>query len=111
MSSAGEIAISLDGLSGKLSGTISRAEEILKAVDPAKVGTTLSNVESFSTTLADQRAEFSNIVKSVSATAAQLGAATQTLNATLSKVDGVVIQKQFNKHWMIFPIRLQTPVA
>lgn len=90
MGSAGEIAKSLDGLSGKLSGTISRAEEILLAVDPKKVGTTISNVESFSNTLAEQRAEISSIVKSVNTTVDQLAVATQTLNNTLTKVNGVV---------------------
>ncbi len=90
MNSAGEIAKSLDGLSGKLSGTISRAEEILQAVDPKTVGNTLENVAQFSNTLADQRAEIASIVKSVATTVQQLSVATQSLNSTLTKVDGVI---------------------
>jgi phospholipid/cholesterol/gamma-HCH transport system substrate-binding protein len=90
MGSAGEIAKSLDGLSGKLSGAISRAEAILQSVDPAKVGNTIANVESFSNTLAEQRTEIANIVKSVNTTVAQLAAVSQSMNTTLTKVNGVV---------------------
>ncbi|MEP1206452.1 MAG: MlaD family protein [Rhizobiaceae bacterium] len=90
MASAGDVAQSLQGLSEKLDGSLTRAEEILTAIDPKSVGNSLENVEAFTKSLADQREQIAAVVDTVNNTAKQLDKFTGDLNATLGKVDGVV---------------------
>ena len=87
---AGKVATSLEQLSEKLDGSISRAEEILNAVDPNSINKTVKNVEDFTQSLADQRQQITNLIEVVNQSANQLDGFTKNLNTTLEKVDGVV---------------------
>ena len=90
MNSAGDVAVSLGQLSGKLDGSLTQVEEILQAVDPQTVSRTVSNVETFSQTLVDQRTQITALINTVTNAANQLHGFSGSLNATLLKVDGVV---------------------
>lgn len=90
MESAGEIAKSLDGLSGKLSTSLTQIEGILGAVEPEQIRSSIANVESFTKTLSDQRDGITQVLTSISNSAIELNNATQQINQTLKKVDGVV---------------------
>ncbi len=92
MDSAGEIAKSLDGLSGRLEGAVKRAEEILAAVDPEKVASTVSNVEVFTKSIADQRDDIEKIVSSVQETASQLAQTGKTLDTTISRFSDIAVE-------------------
>ena len=102
LSSAGDVANSLQNLSEKLDGSVSQAEAILKAVDPEVLRNTVSNVDAFAQSLADQRTQIAALVTTVNETANQLSGFSQDLNATLKKVDGVVS--------VIEPARIQSIV-
>ncbi|MGI9365732.1 MAG: MlaD family protein [Rhizobiaceae bacterium] len=90
MQSAGEVAKSLQNLSGKVDTSLKRVEEILNAVEPQSVKNTITNVETFTQSLAEQRDQITNIATTVQEAADQINDFSQNLNATLGKVDGVV---------------------
>ncbi|MEL6504571.1 MAG: MlaD family protein [Pseudomonadota bacterium] len=90
LKSAGDVAQSLQGLSEKLDGSLTRAEQILAAVDPAKVGQTVNNVEEFTKSLADQRDQVTEIISSANRTAKRVEEFTETLGTSVGKIDGVV---------------------
>lgn len=90
MDSAGNVAVSLQRLASKLDGSITRAEEILQAVEPQSVRNTITNIESFSQSLAAQRNEIEEMVATVNTTAQQLNDFSKNLNQSLAKADGVI---------------------
>ncbi|MEM9733251.1 MAG: MlaD family protein [Pseudomonadota bacterium] len=90
LKSAGDVAQSLQGLSEKLDGSLTRAEQILAAVDPAKVGSTLTNVQDFTQSIADQRDQVAEIITSANRTAKRVEEFTETLGTSVGKIDGVV---------------------
>ncbi|MEE9374992.1 MAG: MlaD family protein [Rhizobiaceae bacterium] len=90
MESAGNVAITLERLSGQLDGSLNKVEGILAAVDPKKITSTVNNVETFSKSLADQKQQIATLVKSVTETAEQLNNFSAKLSLTMDKVDKVV---------------------
>ncbi|MGJ3262271.1 MAG: MlaD family protein [Salinarimonas sp.] len=80
---AAELTTRLTAASETLQGTLDGIDGLVASVDPARVETTLANVEAFSQTLAENRGE----VEAVIANARSL---TQTLEATAQRLDGTV---------------------
>ncbi|MEE9313746.1 MAG: MlaD family protein [Rhizobiaceae bacterium] len=90
MDSAGNVAITLERLSGQLDGSLTKVEGILAAVDPKKIASTVDNVESFTKSLADQKEQIATLVETVAKTATQLNDFSEKLSVTMGKVDKVV---------------------
>ena len=90
MQSAGNVAVSLERLSGQLDGSLKQVEKILLAIDPDKISSTVKNAESFSKTLADQKTQIAALMEDVSKTAGELNSFSQNLSSTMGKVDKVV---------------------
>lgn len=80
-----EVANAVSGI-GK---SAQRAEQVLEAIDPTTVKTTLGNIEVFSKTLADQREQIASMMDTINQTAERLNAFSNDLSGTLTKVDGL----------------------
>jgi len=87
LQSAGDVAQTLDRLSGQLDGTIKRAEEIVQAIEPDAVRSTVDNVRDFTAALADEREQIRQTVKTASETVAELKTFSEGLNTSLKSVD------------------------
>lgn len=90
MSSAGDVATSLQQLSSKIDGSVSKVENILASVDPEKISSSIDSVEKFTKSLANEREQIATLMESANETAGKLGKFSESLNTTLAKVDGVV---------------------
>lgn len=85
-----ELSQSLANVSGQLDSTLKAAENILQAVDTAKIGSIVANVETFTETLRDATDEFNTIVAGVDKAVTSIGEFSDNANATLSRVDGML---------------------
>lgn len=83
LSQAADLTARLNTASETLRSTLTDIDALVAAVDPARVESTLANVEAFSQTLAANR-------ESVDAVIASARSLTQTLEATASRLDGTV---------------------
>ena len=83
LNEAGALTTRLSAASQTLQATLADIDGLVGAVDPARVETTLANVEAFSTTLAANR-------ENVDAIVADAQALTRTLEATAGRLDGTV---------------------
>lgn len=90
LSSASDVAVSLENLSGKLDGSVSQAEAILNAVEPGAVKETVDGARDFVSALARQRDSVSEALKGVTETAERINVFSQRLNASMDKIDAVI---------------------
>lgn len=90
LASTADMGESIASLGDKLDGTIKGVEGLVAAVDPAKVRSTVDNVEAFSAELRKGGNRIDTMVASVETVASDLQAFSSRMNETLDKLDGVV---------------------
>lgn len=97
LKSVTELSTQVSAISGKLDGTVSAAESLLRAVDPAKVGTIVANVETFSASLKNSSddiermvADAGNAAKTVDQFAKSASVTLERVDATMARVESVV---------------------
>jgi phospholipid/cholesterol/gamma-HCH transport system substrate-binding protein len=90
LESVSALAEELEGVSGKLDGTLKAAENLLNSVDTKKIETIVGNVETFTNSLSDQSAKFDKIVSGVDTAVASVNDFARQTQQTLTKVDDVL---------------------
>ncbi len=90
LSSVSALSDELEGVSGKLDGTLDAAEKLLKSVDRDKVASIVDNVETFSKSLGESSDDLEKIIAAVETTVKSVNDFSQKAGATLGKVDRVV---------------------
>ncbi len=90
LASVSDIGKTIGDLSAKLDGTIARAEEIVKAVEPGSIRTSITNLEEFSKTLKSSRDDINKVVASIKGAAGKFNTFSENINKTLDKVDRLV---------------------
>ena len=90
LSSVSKLSEELAGVSGKLDGMVSAAENILNAVDPKKIETIVSNAESFSNDLSKASKQVDTVVAGARDLVASANDFTQRAQQSLTKVDGIL---------------------
>ncbi|HEY6633627.1 MAG TPA: MlaD family protein [Rhizobiaceae bacterium] len=90
LSSVSALSEELAGVSGKLDGTLSAAEDLLKAVDRQKIQNIVGNVETFTENLKDQSSRFDEIVGGVDRAVGTINDFAKQAEQTLTKVDGIL---------------------
>ena len=90
LSSVSALSDELAGVSGKLDGTLSAAEDLLKSVDREKVAAIVDNVETFTKSLGDSSDELEKIIADVDTTVRSVNEFAGRASTTLGKVDGVI---------------------
>ncbi|MEL6750567.1 MAG: MlaD family protein [Pseudomonadota bacterium] len=90
LESAGEVAKSLDGLSGKVDGTVSQVEAIVGAIEPDRVRAAVEGAAQFSETLGRQGETVDAIMGQLATAAGQVGGLANDLSATAKRAEAVV---------------------
>ena len=90
LASVSALSEELQGVSGKLDGTITAAEGLLKSVDKEQVKNIVANIDTFTASLAKQSDQLDGIVKGVETAVASINGFAQQTQQTLSKVDGAL---------------------
>jgi phospholipid/cholesterol/gamma-HCH transport system substrate-binding protein len=86
----GELSESLGAASGRLDSTLAAAEELIRAVDREKVGTIVSQVETFTARLESASTDFEGIMRNVDQAVASVRDLSAGAGETLGKVDGLI---------------------
>lgn len=92
LKSAGDVAETLEALSGQLDGTLKQTEAIVKAIEPNTVRQTVENVRDFTSALAEEREQIRQTVRAANETVAELRTFSTGLNTSLKSVDELVGQ-------------------
>ncbi|MBX3581157.1 MAG: MCE family protein [Rhizobiaceae bacterium] len=90
LSSVSALAEELQGVSGKLDGTLKAAENLLNSIDTQKIQTIVGNVEAFTGDLKEQGARLDGIVTGVDKAVATITDFAKKGNDTLTRVDGIL---------------------
>ena len=90
LESVSALSVELQGVSGKLDGTLKAAENLLNSVDTKKIETIVGNVETFTSSLKEQSAKFDKIVNGVDTAVASVNDFAKQTQQTLTKVDDVL---------------------
>lgn len=87
---AGELTARLNATSVTLEETLGEIQGVVAAIDPARVETTVGNVEAFSQTLAANREAVDRIVADASTLTGNLARTSDALDGTVARVDALV---------------------
>jgi phospholipid/cholesterol/gamma-HCH transport system substrate-binding protein len=90
LASAGKLSDTLNGVSGKLGGTLDSAKRILDAVDQQKVTEIVSNINTFTDRLKSASSQLDQVMASVDSTVKSVHELSDSAKGTISKVDKVV---------------------
>jgi phospholipid/cholesterol/gamma-HCH transport system substrate-binding protein len=90
LASAGELATTLRGVSGKLGGTLDSAKGLLDAVNRDKVAKVVDNLQAFSGRLDSASRNLDEIMANVDDASKSLKTLSDNANGTLGKVDGIL---------------------
>lgn len=90
MDSAGDVASSLEGISEKMSGTITQVEAIVNAVEPDKVRTVVEGTAKLATTLGTQDEAIAKVMQQASQAAQRVENLTIELEAAAKRVNAIV---------------------
>ncbi|MBD0416189.1 MlaD family protein [Oryzicola mucosus] len=90
LASVSALSEELAGVSGKLDGTLSAAEDILNAVDKDKIASIVTNVDAFTQELSQSSQQLQDIMTGVNRTVATVNQFAQQSQQTLAKVDGIL---------------------
>jgi len=90
LSSAASLGDSINSLSGKLDGTITGFEKLVKAVDVEKVKSTVDNIESFSKNLKNSGSQVETLMASVQKISTDLGNFSSKLDKSINKFDKIL---------------------
>ena len=89
-----DLSVSIKSLSGRLTGIVDKADQIISAVQPDKVRSLIDNADKIVKNVSDGSAE---IVANVKKAATDVAAVSDGLKKTLAKIDDVVAAVNSNK--------------
>lgn len=90
LSNVSELSETLAGVSGRLDSTLVAAEDLIRAVDPEQVASSVENVERFTGRLDSATSDLEAIMADVNRAATSIAAFSDNANETLTRVDGIV---------------------
>lgn len=90
LASVSALSVELQGVSGKLDGTLKAAEGLLNSVDKDQVKQIVANVEVFTRGLKKSSDQFDQIIQGVNTAVGSINDFAQKTQGTLAKVDGVL---------------------
>ena len=90
LASVSSLSQELAGVSGKLDGTLSAAEDLIRSVDKDKVSSIVANIDGFTTQLTKSSQQLDDIMKGVNQTVTSVNSFALSSQQTLSKVDGIL---------------------
>lgn len=90
LTSVSALSVELQGVSGKLDGTLKAAEGLLNSVDKDRVKEIVANIDAFTTNLKESGEQFDGVIKSVDTAVISINDFAQKTQGTLAKVDGVL---------------------
>lgn len=90
LSSVSGLSEELQGVSGKLDGTIKAAEGLLNSIDQDRVKQIVTNIDDFTKNLNRSGEKFDDVVEGVDKAVASINEFAQRTQTTLAKVDGVL---------------------
>ncbi len=90
LASAGKLADTLKGVSGKLGGTLDSAKGLLDSVDKTKVADIVGNVDTFTDRLKSASNQVDGIMKNVDSTVTSVHDLSASAKGTLTKLDGTI---------------------
>ena len=90
LSSVSGLSEELQGVSGKLDGTIKAAEGLLNSIDQDRVKQIVANIDDFTKNLNRSGEKFDDVMEGVDKAIASINEFAQRTQTTLSKVDGVL---------------------
>jgi phospholipid/cholesterol/gamma-HCH transport system substrate-binding protein len=90
LSSVSALANELQGVSGKLDGTLKAAEGLLNAVDKDRVKQIVANIDTFTANLKTTSDQFDAVIKNVNTAVGSINDFAQKTQGTLDKVNGVL---------------------
>lgn len=90
LTSVSALSEELQGVSGKLDGTLKAAEGLLNSVDKDRVKEIVANIDTFTKNLKQSGDQFDGVIKGVNTAVASINDFAQKTQGTLAKVDGVL---------------------
>lgn len=90
LASVSTLAEELQGVSGKLDGTLKAAEGLLNAVDKDKVREIVANIDTVTANLKQTSTQFDDVVKNVNTAVGSINDFAQKTQGTFAKVDGIL---------------------
>ncbi|MET3790331.1 MCE family protein [Aquamicrobium terrae] len=90
LSSVSSLSEELQGVSGKLDGTIKAAEGLLNSIDQDRVRQIVTNIDDFTKNLNRSGEKFDDVIEGVDKAVASINEFAQRTQTTLAKVDGVL---------------------
>lgn len=90
LTSVGALSEELQGVSGKLDGTLKAAEGLLNSIDQDRVKQIVSNVDDFTRNLSRSGEKFDDVIDGVDKAVASINEFATRTQGTLAKVDGVL---------------------
>ncbi len=90
LASVSALSEELQGVSGKLDGTLKAAEGLLNSVDKDRVKEIVENIDTFTRNLKQSGDQFDGVIKGVNTAVASINDFAQKTQGTLAKVDGVL---------------------
>lgn len=90
LASVSSLSSTLQGVSGKLDGTLSAAQDLLTAVDRDKVKEIVANIDGTTRNLKATSDRFDAVIGKVDTAVGSINAFAQKTQGTLAKVDGVL---------------------
>ncbi|MGN6464920.1 MAG: MlaD family protein [Rhizobiaceae bacterium] len=90
LASAGKLSDTLNGVSGKIGGTLDSAKRILDSVDQQKVANIVANIDTFTNRLKSASTQLDQIMANVDSTVKSVHELSDSAKGTISKVDKVV---------------------
>lgn len=91
---ASAIAASFRGFSGQLETTFARLDKITAAIDPDKIGKSVSNFETFSQTLANRAPDTDSLLKNASELSSKLNGMANKLDTILDNVNAMTTSEE-----------------
>ena len=90
LTSVSALSEELQGVSGKLDGTLKAAEGLLNSVDKDRVKEIVANIDTFTKNLKQSGDQFDGVIKGVNTAVASINDFAERTQGTLAKVDGVL---------------------
>lgn len=90
LSSVSSLSEELQGVSGKLDGTIKAAEGLLNSIDQDRVRQIVTNIDDFTKNLNRSGEKFDDVIEGVDKAVASINEFAQRTQTTLAKVDGIL---------------------
>jgi phospholipid/cholesterol/gamma-HCH transport system substrate-binding protein len=90
LASAGKLSDTLNGVSGKLGGTLDSAKRILDSVDQEKVSRVVTNIDTFTDRLKSASSQLDQIMANVDSTVKSVHELSDSARGTLARADKVI---------------------